>query len=157
MPLFMLISGWLSVNIPPINISFLRKQFYRLLLPIFSFTIIYELASLLSWGMYSNKGLLKCLCQDFTHPFSTWTMWFLWSVLFCRLLHSLCLFFRNKVGMVMFLIVVLLVIPDSIVNVGQKIMFIFFEIGYWINSMYYKTNGSELSIKQKLLAGGVIY
>ena len=96
MPLFMMISGYFSLSsMSQTSWNFVKKKFFQLVLPCFSWVIVLELIHVLhliildmnpeQWGMYVKEGMIQIIhkCID-PHPF-----WFLKTCFACFLFFKL--------------------------------------------------------------------
>lgn len=128
MPLFMGVSGWLFYN--TVNKHSEKDIIIRRLKGIG--------VTILVWGIiYSLPDILKCLLNGNTtqavKEFSShiFSYWFLWSVLFCNLIHLLLVkTIRNKWKYLAIIVVtfVLMLLPRD--NVHAAFMYPFFAIAY---------------------------
>lgn len=140
MPFFMLISGYLfqkGINKRSFIVE-LKNKFFRLLVPILSFSIIAFLLRLLVIEKF-GFGILTLIIKFIGTV--TGSLWFLWAVFLCSMLIKFVHDYMKDNKYIYCIIIVLsFLIPDIQYLSLYKFVFPFFLIGYFLSKKDIKYN-----------------
>ncbi|MDP4145752.1 MAG: acyltransferase [Bacillota bacterium] len=146
MPLFVLLSGFtLYISTSNYNFNWVKKKFYRLIIPLITWTIITEFMSNFNFtGLkpftYFPDSVYQFIKTSVAHP--DWVFWFLWTIFIFMIIFYLVNKVSNKYSIVnkyqiaCFIIIemILLMLPKEYLGL-RKICYYFpmFICGYYIS------------------------
>ena len=131
MPLFMFLSGFVTVYSPTNSYSKLKKRFTRLVIPFLAWAVVYFVIKSVNEGE-ADFNFFFTLIKSVDNG-----LWFLWVLFLIHMAFYFSEILKKRVGSYSLLLVILLLQFTSFSFLGLGMLryyVIFFAIGYYINN-----------------------